>query len=204
MLYDDKKFLLKSHDNLTFDGSSIRGFTARRESDLRLGIDWPSFYWAPADVFGPGKVMVFGVVIDKDGSLYSGDLRSRLKSYANAQFDKNGYPLNAANEIEGFLFKGANAERTFHENERFEFANTGGYYQSLPGDPLLEIGEYGGGHRASILPSCPPASTSTADAEPAAISLRRSSRETLVARPSSTAFTRARISSSQALSLIHI
>ena len=36
MLDYDKKFLLKSHDNLTFDGSSIRGFTAQRESDLRL------------------------------------------------------------------------------------------------------------------------------------------------------------------------
>ena len=53
MLDYDKKFLLKSWDNLTFDGSSIRGFTAQRESDLRLGIDWSAFYWAPADVFGP-------------------------------------------------------------------------------------------------------------------------------------------------------
>ena len=55
MLDYDKKFLLKSYDNLTFDGSSIRGFTAQRESDLRLGIDWSAFYWGPADVFGPGK-----------------------------------------------------------------------------------------------------------------------------------------------------
>ena len=35
----DKKFLINSYDNLTFDGSSIRGFTAQKESDLRLGID---------------------------------------------------------------------------------------------------------------------------------------------------------------------
>src|SRR6202007_1129802 len=55
----DKKFLLKSWHNLPFDGSSIRGFTALRESDLRLGIDWSAFYWAPADVFGSGKVLVF-------------------------------------------------------------------------------------------------------------------------------------------------
>src|SRR4051794_10315192 len=39
MLDYDKKFLIKSWDNLTFDGSSIRGFTAQKESDLRLGID---------------------------------------------------------------------------------------------------------------------------------------------------------------------
>ena len=67
MLDYDKKFLLKSYDNLTFDGSSIRGFTAQRESDLRLGIDWSAFYCAPADIFGPGKVLVFGNVIDKGG-----------------------------------------------------------------------------------------------------------------------------------------
>ena len=71
MLDYDKKFLIKSWDNLTFDGSSIRGFTAQRESDLRLGIDWSAFYWGPADVFGPGKVLVFGDVIDKGGTPYS-------------------------------------------------------------------------------------------------------------------------------------
>jgi glutamine synthetase len=136
MLDYDKKFLLKSFDNLTFDGSSIRGFTAQRESDLRLGIDWPAFYWAPADVFGPGKVLVFGEVIDKDGGPYSGDIRGVLKRYATEQHKKNGYTLNAANEIEGFLFKGENAERTYHETKKFEYVNTGGYYHSLPGDPL--------------------------------------------------------------------
>src|ERR1700731_800962 len=67
MLDYDKKFLVKSWDNLTFDGSSIRGFTAQKESDLRLGIDWSAFYWGPADIFGPGKVMVFGDVIDNKG-----------------------------------------------------------------------------------------------------------------------------------------
>src|SRR3954467_13701 len=105
MLDYDKKFLLKSFDNLTFDGSSIRGFPAQRESDLRLGIDWPAFYWAPADIFGPGKVLVFGEVIDKDGSAYAADLRSVLKNFADGLHEKHGYTLNAANEIEGFLFK---------------------------------------------------------------------------------------------------
>ena len=62
MLDYDKKFLVKSWDNLTFDGSSIRGFTAQRESDLRLGIDWSAFYWAPADVFGGGDDLAVAVV----------------------------------------------------------------------------------------------------------------------------------------------
>jgi glutamine synthetase len=136
MLDYDKKFLIKSWDNLTFDGSSIRGFTAQRESDLRLGIDWPAFYWGPADYFGSGKVLVFGEVIDKNGTPYVGDIRGVLKSFAASLHKKQGYTLNAANEIEGFLFNGADAERHYHETAKFEYVNTGGYYHSLPGDPL--------------------------------------------------------------------
>jgi len=136
MLDYDKKFLIKSWDNLTFDGSSIRGFTAQRESDLRLAMDWGSFYWAPSDVFGSGKVLVFGHVIDKDGSPYSADIRGVLKGYADNLHEKKGYTLNAANEIEGFLFKGQNAERNYNDTGKFEYVNTGGYYHSLPGDPL--------------------------------------------------------------------
>ncbi len=136
MLDYDKKFLVKSFDNLTFDGSSIRGFTAQKESDLRLGIDWSAFYWVPADLLGSGKVFVFGQVIDKQGGPYSGDLRSVLKHYADSLYTEKGYTLNAANEIEGFLFAGKDAERHFHETGKFEYVNTGGYYHSLPGDPL--------------------------------------------------------------------
>src|SRR5471032_1322315 len=87
MLDYDKKFLVKSWDNLTFDGSSIRGFTAQRESDLRLGLDWSAFYWTPADVFGAGKVLVFGEVIDKNGGTYIGDLRGVLKDFSKEMFD---------------------------------------------------------------------------------------------------------------------
>src|SRR5271155_774173 len=109
----DKKYLIGSYDNLTFDGSSIRGFTAQKESDLRLGIDWSAFYWVPADVFGNGKVLVFGTVIDKSGEPYAGDLRGVLKRYSDKIFEEKGYTLNAANEIEGFLFAGKDAERRF-------------------------------------------------------------------------------------------
>src|ERR1700744_3222069 len=117
MLDYDKKFIIKSYDNLTFDGSSIRGFTAQRESDLRLGIDWGSFYWVPSDYFGAGKVLVFGEVIAKDGKAYPADIRGVLKNYANDLYDQKGYTLNAANEIEGFLFKGTDAVLCYHETQ---------------------------------------------------------------------------------------
>ncbi len=135
MLDYDKKFVLKSADNLTFDGSSIRGFSRQAESDLRLGIDWASFYWLPADVFGAGKVLVFGEVQDKDGGPYSGDLRARLRDYC-ATLAQRGVTANASNEIEGFLFKGRDAERRYRDTGAFEFISTGGYYHSLPGDAL--------------------------------------------------------------------
>jgi glutamine synthetase len=136
MLDYDKKFLLKSADNLTFDGSSIRGFTAQSESDLRLGIDWSAFYWVPADFFGPGKVLVFGEVQEKDGSPYAADMRAMLKMYMTQLYQERQFVCNVANEIEGFLFLGQNAEQHYAATGRFEMANTGGYYNSLPGDPL--------------------------------------------------------------------
>jgi len=136
MLDYDKKFLVKSADNLTFDGSSIRGFTPQRESDLRLALDWSAFYWGPADIFGAGKVLVFGEVLDRDGTPFSADIRGVLKKFSGDQFKKNGYTLNAANEIEGFVFQGLDAEQRYHEAGKFEYVNTGGYYHSLPGDPL--------------------------------------------------------------------
>ena len=139
MLDYDKKFLLKAADNLTFDGSSIRGFSRQQESDLRLAIDWPAFYWLPSDIFGPGKVLAFGEVRERDGSPYSADMRALLKGYTEKLYTRDGMVAHAANEIEGFLFRGRDAERAYHETGRFEFISTGGYYHSLPGDALRQF-----------------------------------------------------------------
>lgn len=139
MLDYDKKFLLSSADNLTFDGSSIRGFSAQAESDLRLFIDWAAFYWLPSDIFGAGKVLVFGEVREKDGTPYAADMRGLLRAYTDKLFAKDGTILNAANEIEGFLFRGRDAERRFYETGKFDYVSTGGYYHSLPGDTLRQF-----------------------------------------------------------------
>ncbi|HMP01371.1 MAG TPA: glutamine synthetase family protein [Gemmatales bacterium] len=139
MLDYDKKFLLKAHDCLTFDGSSIRGFAVQSESDLRLAVDWPAFYWLPGDVFGPGKVLVFSTVLEQDGRPYPADLRARLKAYSDELYARDGMICNAANEVEGFLFRGRDAERVYHEKGKFEYVSTGGYYHSLPGDELRQF-----------------------------------------------------------------
>lgn len=136
MLDYDKKFFLSSYDNLTFDGSSIRGFTRQAESDLRLKADWGAFWWLPSDVFGPGKVLMMGEVFDQDGKPYAMDTRGLLKAYVRRMKKEKGYIFNAANEIEGFLLKGEDAEKNFNEESGFEIVSKGGYYHSLPNDIL--------------------------------------------------------------------
>ncbi|OGG63210.1 glutamine synthetase [Candidatus Kaiserbacteria bacterium RIFCSPHIGHO2_02_FULL_59_21] len=136
MLDYDKKFLLDSLSNLTFDGSSIRGFTPQHESDLRLEVDWASIRYMPSDVFGPGKVIFFASVMNRDRTPYISDFRGRLKGYTAELKKKEGLTAYAAPEIEGFVVDGANAEQKYRENGGFTFISSGGYFHSLPLDPL--------------------------------------------------------------------
>ena len=39
-------------------------------------------------------------------------------------------------KLKGFFFNGKDAESRYNETGKFEYVNTGGYYHSLPGDPL--------------------------------------------------------------------
>jgi glutamine synthetase len=136
MLDYDKKFLLESADNLTFDGSSIRGFSALHESDLRLEVDWSSIVWLPADVFGPGKVVFFADVLGRDRKPYISDFRGQLKLLTATLRKEKGIDAFMAPELEGFLVDGINAEQNFDEKVGFTLISTGGYYHSLPLDKL--------------------------------------------------------------------
>lgn len=136
MLDYDKKFMLESLENLTFDGSSIRGFTAQHESDLRLDVDFSSIRWLPSDVFGPGKVLMYANVLGRDRKPYISDFRGQLKAYLLDLEKKKGLRMFASAEIEGFLVDGVNAEQHFDEKEGFKLISMGGYYHSLPLDTL--------------------------------------------------------------------
>ncbi|MBI5127034.1 glutamine synthetase [Candidatus Roizmanbacteria bacterium] len=136
MLDYDKKFFLGSFDNLTFDGSSIRGFSRQAESDLRLRVDWRAFWWLPSDVFGPGKVLMMADIYSQKDEPYEMDSRGLLKSYAKKLKSEKGYTIYTSNEVEGFLVKGEDAEKNFNERIGFELAARGGYYHSLPNDIL--------------------------------------------------------------------
>jgi glutamine synthetase len=136
MLDYDKQFFLKAADNLTFDGSSIRGFSAQRESDLRLGIDWGSIFWLPSDVFGPGKVIVFATVLNRDKTLYESDFRALLSELAKELKRTRDITTHVAAEVEGFVVNGLNAEQNYNKATGFDLISTGGYYHSLPLDRL--------------------------------------------------------------------
>lgn len=136
MLDYDKKFLLDSLSNLTFDGSSIRGFTPQHESDLRLEVDWGSIRFFPADIFGPGKVIFFASVLNRDRTPYHSDFRSVLKAATEKLKKEKGLIANAAPEIEGFLIDGINSEQNFDAEKGFTLISSGGYYHSLPQDKL--------------------------------------------------------------------
>jgi glutamine synthetase len=139
MLDYDKKFFLSSLGNLTFDGSSIKGFTDLSESDLRLSVDWTSFTFVPADIFGPGKVIVFANVMDRDFKPYASDFRAQLQDYTRKMFAKDGTTAQMAPELEGFLFAGQNSEQHYTTGEGFKLISTGGYFHSLPLDPLRQF-----------------------------------------------------------------
>ncbi|MBI5470185.1 glutamine synthetase [Candidatus Kaiserbacteria bacterium] len=136
MLDYDKKFLLDSLSNLTFDGSSIRGFTPQHESDLRLDVDWSSIRWMPSDIFGPGKVIFFASVLNRDRTPYGNDFRGRLKHLTIDLKKKEGLTAYAAPEIEGFIVDGENAEQNYDAKTGFKLVSTGGYFHSLPMDKL--------------------------------------------------------------------
>ena len=139
MLDYDKDFLLKSHDNLTFDGSSIRGFTAQHESDLKINLDWEATYILPFEVFGDGKIFMFGEILDKDGTDYSSDIRSILKIFLAELRQTHNFRVNIAAEIEGFLFNGPDLEKTYHIHRTFPYITTGGYFNTLPNSPLRQF-----------------------------------------------------------------
>jgi glutamine synthetase len=136
MLDYDKNFFLSSTSNLTFDGSSIRGFSQQCESDLRLEADWTSIRWLPSDVFGPGKVIMFAFALNRDRTPYQSDFRGLLKKYADELKKKQNITAFASAEVEGFLVDGMDAEENYLEEEGFKFISASGYYHSLPLDKI--------------------------------------------------------------------
>ena len=93
MLDYDKKYLLKSerqpHVRRQLGARLLGAARVGPAAHHRLG----AFYWLPADVFGPGKVLVFADVLARDGSPYPSDMRGRLKHYTEQLLHQGEHAL---------------------------------------------------------------------------------------------------------------
>lgn len=139
MLDYDKDFLINSLDNLTFDGSSIRGFSELHESDLRLILDWTSLTYLPSDIFGAGKIAIFANIATRDLKPYESDFRGLLQQYSAKLKAAKGYEAFMAPELEGFLLDGIDAEQHYDSAGGFKLITTGGYFHTLPLDKLRQF-----------------------------------------------------------------
>jgi len=82
-------------------------------------------------------VLVFGTVIDKDGTPYSGDLRGCSRAIPTSCSRKSSNTLNAATRSRASSSRARDAERHFHETGKFEFINRR-LLHVLPLDPLRQ------------------------------------------------------------------
>jgi len=114
-----------------------RLYRASRESDLRFGIELGCFLTGTGGMCSTGKVLVLWRGHDKSGA-HTADIRSMLKGTLVTDCTRStATRYNAANEIEGFLFQGPEAERIYHETHKiFEYVIPAAIITPLPGDPL--------------------------------------------------------------------
>ena len=136
MLDYDKKYLLNTKGKLTFDGSSVKGFSNVDSSDLALQLDWRAFYWLPSETFGDGKVLIFANIFMRDGRPHPSDFRHRLSELTDSLYENEKISVLVGPEIEGFLMEGVDAELNFQESKGLKLVSSGGYYHSLPKDKL--------------------------------------------------------------------
>lgn len=136
----DREYFLKSHDGLTFDGSSIKGYSDQEESDLRLQPVFSQFYLAPHRSFGAGRVVMLGKVLKANDNEepYEPDFTNLLLK-TEEELKKMGLGAAIAPEIEGFLLKGEYAEQKFNPDVPFEMASESGYAGAAAGDDLIDF-----------------------------------------------------------------
>lgn len=95
---------------MRFDGSSVDGFSRRRESDLLLRPDPTTFELLPWATQGESEARVFCDVTELDGTPFAGDPRGVLKRHLEAA-SARGLNFLIAPEMEFHYFeKAANSE----------------------------------------------------------------------------------------------
>ena len=91
-------------DGMTFDGSSIDGFSRIQEADVLAVPDPDTFEIIPWGEQGAAEARVFCDIVDLDGAPFTGDPRQVLRRNAQAARDL-GYTFYVAPDLEFFYFE---------------------------------------------------------------------------------------------------
>jgi glutamine synthetase len=119
-------------DGMTFDGSSIDGFSRIQEADVLAIPDPDTFELIPWSEPGAAEARVFCDVHALDGTPFEGDPRQVLRRHVTAAHDQ-GYTFYIAPDIEFFYFEQA------QEGERPRPLDRGGYFDLTTRDAAGDL-----------------------------------------------------------------
>jgi len=119
-------------EGMTFDGSSIDGFSRTKESDVLARPDLTTFQLLPWYEEGAGVARVFCDINNIDGSPFEGCPRQQLRRVL-ADARAQGYTFFAAPEIEYFYFESLDVDTAPRPLDR------GSYFDLLPDDTASQL-----------------------------------------------------------------
>ena len=117
---------------MTFDGSSIDGFSRIQESDVLARPDLETFQLLPWYEEGAGVARVFCDIVNIDGTPFSGCPRQQLRRVLEGARSQ-GYTFFVAPEIEFFYFKDLDPTRPPQPVDQ------GSYFDLLPDDTASQL-----------------------------------------------------------------
>jgi glutamine synthetase len=116
---------------MTFDGSSIDGFSRTQESDVLARPDLTTFQLLPWYEEGAGVARVFCDIVNIDGTPFDGCPRQQLRRVLE-EARVQGYTFFVAPEIEYFYFEGLNPSVPVP-------IDAGSYFDLLPDDTASQL-----------------------------------------------------------------
>ncbi len=117
---------------MTFDGSSIDGFSRTQESDVLARPDLTTFQLLPWYEEGAGVARVFCDIVNIDGTPFDGCPRQQLRRVLDEALAE-GYTFFVAPEIEYFYFEGLDTTTAPVPIDR------GSYFDLLPDDTASQL-----------------------------------------------------------------
>ena len=117
---------------MTFDGSSIDGFSRTQESDVLARPDLTTFQLLPWYEEGAGVARVFCDIVNIDGTPFDGCPRQQLRRVLG-EARSQGYTFFVAPEIEYFYFEGLDVTSGPVPIDR------GSYFDLLPDDTASQL-----------------------------------------------------------------